>query len=216
MRMSFFVELAVLTVVTGAALVYSVSPLAKYDLQVVLLLLITVLLSRRLWAGTRAFYLIEVSAFIFVVLSVVLTTGGLSSPFFFLIYFMLFSMVFILDTTSSVIETLLIMVLFLTTSETSDMQAYIPVLCLPFIIPLVHYVGMTQRRLRIMEKKHMRQEEGKEQTLLFLTTNLYRHVQDLEERVNHFMGDADLQYVRQKIEQLKQLVHKFVHYVEKI
>jgi len=104
---------------------------------------------------------------------------------------------------------------------------FVPVFSLPFIAPFAQYLGFlktkyTRQRelLEQIEKKKAKIERSKdyekEQTLIFLTTTLYRQVEDVNERIINFMGDADLQYLRIKVKQIQGLIHEFREYVEKI
>ncbi len=220
-------ELVGIVISTFAALFFAYSPLAAYDLQLVAALFIIYMLLRGRLRGSPLFYLYESLGFIFMVLVAVFSTGGLASPFFFLIYFLLFALALLLDATSSVILTLLLVIVFLTTSKTESIAQLIPIFSLPFIAPFAQYMGMVREKY-VREKElvhHLEEKKGKiertkdyqkEQTLLFLTTTLYRLTHDMADRLDNFMGDADLQFLKDRIRELEALVHSFREHVEKI
>lgn len=225
--LTFTSELIGIVVTTFLALFFAFSPFAQYDLQLIAVLFIIYMVLRKRLAQQPLFYLYESLGFIFMVLVAVFSTGGVASPFFFLIYFLLFALVLLLDATSSVVLTLLLVIVFLTTSNTGSLSELIPVFSLPFIAPFAQYLGMVRQKyaqqkqlMHKLEEKKMKVEHTKnyqkEQTLLFLTTNLFRLNQDMKERLDNFMGDADLQVLKDKVREVEALVHSFRDYVEKI
>ncbi|PJE63396.1 hypothetical protein COU89_03540 [Candidatus Roizmanbacteria bacterium CG10_big_fil_rev_8_21_14_0_10_45_7] len=225
--LTFTSELIGMVVTTFLALFFALSPFAQYDLQLIAVLFIIYMLLRKRLAQQPLFYLYESLGFIFIVLVAVFSTGGVISPFFFLIYFLLFALVLLLDATSSVVLTLLLVIVFLTTSNTGSLSELIPVFSLPFIAPFAQYLGMVRQKyaqqkqlVHTLEEKKSKVERTKnyqkEQTLLFLTTNLFRLNQDMKDRLDNFMGDADLQVLKDKVREVEALVHSFRDYVEKI
>jgi len=225
--LTFTSELIGMVVTTFLALFFALSPFAQYDLQLIAVLFIIYMLLRKRLAQQPLFYLYESLGFIFIVLVAVFSTGGVTSPFFFLIYFLLFALVLLLDATSSVVLTLLLVIVFLTTSNTGSLSELIPVFSLPFIAPFAQYLGMVRQKyaqqkqlVHTLEEKKSKVERTKnyqkEQTLLFLTTNLFRLNQDMKDRLDNFMGDADLQVLKDKVREVEALVHSFRDYVEKI
>lgn len=226
-KLSFTVELFGVVITTFVALFFAYSPFAIYDLQVVACLFIAYYFLRKRFHMSPFLYLIEALIFIFIVLMTVFGTGGMSSPFFFLLYFLLFAVSLLLTGSISLILTLLLVVLFLFSSPSGSVIEFVPVFSLPFIAPFAQYLGFlktkyTRQRelLGQIEKKKAKVERSKdyekEQTLIFLTTTLHRQVEDVNERIINFMGDADLQYLRIKVKQIQGLIHEFREYVEKI
>ncbi|MCR4330086.1 MAG: hypothetical protein NUV65_06100 [Candidatus Roizmanbacteria bacterium] len=226
-KLSYPLELFGVVITTFAALFFVYSPFANYDLQVVAVLFIAYFFLRKQFSMSPFLYLIEALIFIFIVLMTVFETGGMSSPFFFLLYFLLFAVSLLLTGSISLILTLLLVVLFLFSSPSGSVMTFMPVFSLPFIAPFAQYLGFlktkyTRQRelLGQIEKKKARIEKSKtyekEQTLIFLTTALYRQIEDMNERITNFMGDADLDYLRTKIKQVQKLIHEFREYIEKI
>lgn len=226
-KLSFTVELFGVVITVFAALFFAYSPFAAYDLQVVACLFITYFFLRKRFSMSPFLYLIEALMFIFIVLMTVFGTGGISSPFFFLLYFLLFAVSLLLTGSISLILTLLLVVLFLFSSSSGSIMEFIPVFSLPFIAPFAQYLGFLKNKynrqrelLMQIEKKKAKIERSKdyekEQTLIFLTTTLYRHVEDVNERLVNFLGDADLEYIREKMKQIQKLIHNFREYIEKI
>lgn len=215
-------------VVTIGAVLFSLSPLANYDVQFLAAIFIVYFIFRGIFNRIKNFYVIETLVFVFIIVSTVFSTGGAQSPFFFLFYFLLFATSLLLDSSTSFVLTLLLVIAFLGTMGTvQSLKDLLPVFSLPFIAPFAKYLGDIQRKYyqqkeelsRLVEaKKKLQGQKGyqEEQTLLFLTTALYRQIDDLKERADNFMGDLDLQYIRRKIKNMADLVKNFRDYVEKI
>jgi len=226
-KLSFTLELFGVVVTTFAALFFVYSPFANYDLQIVAVLFIAYFFLRKHFSMSPFLYLIEALIFIFIVLMTVFGTGGMTSPFFFLLYFLLFAVSLLLTGTISLVLTLLLVVLFLFSAPSGSVIDFVPVFSLPFIAPFAQYLGFLKTKytsqrelLGQVEKKKAKLEQSKtyekEQTLIFLTTTLYRQIEDMNERIVNFMGDADLEFLRRKIKEIQGLIHEFREYVEKI
>lgn len=226
-KLSFTLELFGVIVTTFAALFFVYSPFGQYDLQVVALLFIVYFFIKKRYAMNPKLYLVEALMFVFIILTTVFGTGGATSPFFFLLYFLLFAVSLLLEGSISLVLTLLLVVIFLFSEPAGSVLEFMPVLSLPFIVPFAQYLGFLKKKytrqrelLHFIEKKKAKLEKSKEyekeQTLIFLTTSLYRHIEDMNDRLANFLGDSDLEYLRKKMKQLEQLVHDFREYVEKI
>jgi len=210
------------------AVLFSVSPLAQYDLQLVAILFIFYFFFKRVTPAKEKFVFVEVLIFVFVITSTVFSTGGINSPFFFLLYFLLFAIALILEPISSLVLTIAMVIMFMGISDTnSGLRDLLPVFSLPFIAPFAKYLGDLQRKyyrqkeqLKSLEKSKAKsvatQSFEKEQTLMFLTTVLHSHLEDVDEHLKNFMGDSDLDYLKEKTKELKKTVEGFRTYVEKI
>ncbi len=228
MSMLFLYETLGVVLTTILAAVFAVSPLAKYDLQLVALLFIFYVLFRKKLAGRTQFFMLEAYVFIFIIVSVVFSTGGVRSQFFFLLYFLLFATGLVLEASTSLVLSLVLMIMFIATADYSlQLSDLLPVLSLPFIAPFAKYLGDLQRHFFFQKQELFRLGKAKErvektklyqeeQTLIFLTTVLHRHLEDMRQRLENFLGDADLDYLKNKLKQLEQLSDKFKNYIEKI
>lgn len=228
MSMLFFYETLAVVVTTVLAAVFAVSPLAKFDLQLVAVLFIFYVLFRKKLAQKSGFFILEAYVFIFIIVSVVFSTGGVRSQFFFLLYFLLFAGALVLEASTSLVLSLVLMIMFIATADYSMQLAdLLPVLSLPFIAPFAKYLGDLQRHFFFQKQELLRLGKAKqriektkiyqeEQTLIFLTTVLHRHLDDMKDRLENFLGDADLDYLKKKLKQLEELADKFKNYIEKI
>jgi len=228
LQKSVIVEVSAVVVAFVLAVLFSLSPLAQYDLQLVALLFIFYFVFKRLTRAKEQFVLVEVLLFVFVIAATVFSTGAVNSPFFFLLYFLLFAIALILEPVSSLALTIAMVIMFMSLADShSDLRDLLPVFSLPFIAPFAKYLGDLQKKyfrqkeqLKLLEKSKSKSSSTlnyeKEQTLMFLTTVLHRNLEDVDERLKNFMGDADLDYLKQKTKELNKLVEGFRQYVEKI
>ncbi len=210
------------------ALIFSISELARYDLQVMALLFIVYFFSKKLFFQKVGFIYFEAWLFVFIIAATVFSTGGAASPFFFLLYFLLFALALILDPLVGLILTITLVLLFFSVSNFElDLKQLLPVLSLPFIAPFAKYLGDLQKRyfrqkeeLKRLEKAKMKtanlEAYQKTQTFLFLNTVFRSHLDDLKDKLNNFMGDGDLEYLKDKVKQLEQTFANFKEYLEKL
>lgn len=228
MTKHFLLEALGVIVAASGAMLYTLTPFAQYDLQLLGVIFICYFLFRNIFHRLSYFYVIETLVFIFIIVATVFSTGGVRSPFFFLLYFLLFASSLLLDSATSLVLTLVLIIGFLGTFDRSlTIQNLLPVFSLPFISPFAKYLGDMQRKYYLEKEEMERVIKSKkrlvvqksyqeEQTLLFLTTALYRHLDELQDRANNFLGDQDLHFIKQKIKALQDLVKNFREYVEKI
>ncbi|OGK64677.1 hypothetical protein A2313_02555 [Candidatus Roizmanbacteria bacterium RIFOXYB2_FULL_41_10] len=210
------------------AVIFSVSSLAKYDLQLVALLFIIYFFTKRRFGHSSGMLYFEAWLFVFIITSTVFSTGGVVSPFFFLLYFLLFAVALILDPLVGLVLTITLVIMFLSLSNFSaNLKELLPVLSLPFIAPFAKYLGDLQRRyfqqkneLKHLEKARQKsnnlQAYEKEQTLIFLNTVFQSHLDDINDRLKNFMGDSDLEYLKHKVEELEKAFDSFEDYIEKL
>jgi hypothetical protein len=225
---SIAVELIGVIFVTVGSFLFSISPWKQYDLQFVAILFIIYFVLKQTLFSKRAFYYLEVLIFMAIILSTVFATGMVASPFFFLLYFLLFALALLFDSSSTLVLSLLLMLIFIMPAEYKlNLKNLLPVFSLPFIAPLAKYLGDLQKRFaqqkqelkrlnRAIEKVEGTKEYEKVQTLIFLTTVLHKHMEDVQSRLDNFMGDRDLEYLKEKNKHLEELVANFMEYVEKI
>lgn len=228
MKKTLFFQIIAIVFTLILALVFSLSSLAQYDLQVVGLLFIIYFFSKRRFSGSQGFLYFEAWLFVFIITSTVFSTGGVNSPFFFLLYFLLFATALILDPMVGLVLTIVLVILFLSlTNFEANLKELLPVLSLPFIAPFAKYLGDLQQRylrqkneIRRLEKAKIKSDHlesyEKEQTLIFLSTVLRNHLDHLKDRLDNFMGDADLQYLKDKVKELEADFANFKKYLEKL
>ena len=221
------VEIAGVVLALVVALLFSVSPLSQFDLQIVALLFIIYFFSKRFFFNRQGFIFFEALLFVFIIVSTVFSTGGVTSPFFFLLYFLLFAVALILEPVTGLVLTISLVIVLLGTADYRSVRDLLPVLSLPFIAPFAKYLGDLQRRyfrqkeeLKAVTEAKVKSEHvqryEKEQTLIFLTTVFHRHLDEINDRLSNFLGDNDLEYLKGKVKKLEEVVNGFKDYVEKI
>lgn len=210
------------------ALIFSLSPLARYDLQVMAFLFIVYFFAKRLFFQKIGFIYFEAWLFVFIICSTVFSTGGATSPFFFLLYFLLFALALILDPLVGLILTITLAILFFSIGNFQlELKQLLPVLSLPFIAPFAKYLGDLQRRYFQQKQEIKRLEKAKTksdhletyektQTFIFLNTVFQSHLEDFKDRLENFMGDADLDYLKSKVKELEKAFVNFKQYLEKL
>ena len=221
-------EIIGVVLTTILAFLFAASPLAQYDLQLIAIFFILYFFAKKFLWKKSGFFLFEALAFIFIIVITVFSTGGLQSPFFFLFYFLLFALALILEPITSLVLTIVLIIIFFASADYSmKLIDLLPLLSLPFIAPFAKYMGDLQKRswnqkteLKRLGKakdrvEHLKSYE-KEQTLIFLTTALHRHLEDIQERIENWLGDEDLRYLKNKVKELEKVVEGFMNYIEKI
>lgn len=216
----------VFTVILGA--LFSFSKLAQFDLQIVAILFIVYFFARKFFQKSSLLLLIEANIFVFIIVSLVFANGGVRSPFFFLLYFLLFASALVLDSTISLILTLVLVMIFILTLESGiSFKELLPVLSLPLIAPFAKYMGDLKKHdyfhrqeinklTKANERNKNLKQYTKEQTLIFLTTVLRRLLDDFNEKLDNFMGDDDLNFLKTQMKRIYETLKKFEDYVEKI
>lgn len=225
---NLFWQVAGVLITLVLALVFSLSPLSKYDLQVMGLLFIVYFFGKRFFFRRAGFLYFEAWLFVFIIASTVFSTGGAASPFFFLLYFLLFALVLILDPLVGLILTITLVLLFFSLSNFEiELKQLLPVLSLPFIAPFAKYLGDLQKRyfrqkeeIKRLEKAKIKsdhlEEYEKTQTFIFLNTVFKSHLDDLKDKLDNFMGDSDLDYLKNKVKELEKAFASFKQYLEKL
>ena len=228
MKKSLVIQILGVIATLLISFVFSHSELAKYDLQIVAVLFIIYYLAKRVFFNRAGFLFFEALLFVFIICSTVFSTGGVESPFFFLLYFLLFAVALILEPIVGLVLTISLVIMFLGLNNYSvAMKDWLPVLSLPFIAPFAKYLGDLQRKYFRQKEELKRMERAKEksdslqtyekgQTLIFLTTVYRSHLDDLKERLENYMGDSDLEYIKNKVKELENLLENFKQYIEKI
>jgi hypothetical protein len=188
------------------AFLLSSSQLKNYDLQLSALLFIILFISRKFFLSNSTTKIIEAIIFTFVILILVNNTGRLNSPFFFLIYFLLFALSLLLSPIISVITTLnLIVYFFLTLPPQPDFKiSYL--LSLAFLTPFAMYLGKEYLDLQQERKKN---QISQQETYLFLSLVIKNHLKNMQEAVDNFMGDKQLEIIKKNLIRIEKLIKKF-------
>jgi hypothetical protein len=226
--MVVFYETLGIFLVALLAFFFSISPLAEYDLQLSAIFFIVYMIVRKLAKNSVFLFVIEVFIFVFLIFSAVFVTGGLASPVFFLLYILFFGFSIVLEPFTSILTSFILVGVFLFAADyTFGFQEMIQVVSLPVVAVIAQYFGSVQKAYRVQKttlfnvfkSRHNLQtskQNQKEQTLLFLTINLHKHFEDINERLENYRGDSDLIYLKRKMTELDKLVKQFKMYVESV
>ena len=182
--------------------------LANYDLQITAVLFI-ILYSVKRFIVAKDIYsrLIESVVFTLVIMGIINSTGGLISPFFFLVYFLLFSLSLILEPIISITTTVTLIVFFLLNLPANqDFKTLLPIISLAFITPFAMFMGQEKMN---NEKLKMKNEKNKEDTFLFLSLLLKNHLRNIQEALENFVGDHQLEIIKKSTQRMEKLIEKF-------
>jgi hypothetical protein len=195
------------TVTIALAFLFSKSSLAQYDLQIGALLFVLLYLTRHVKTFAPYQRLLQPVGFTFLVVALVVSTGGLTSPMFFLIYFLLFALSLFLEPIISITTTLTLVLSFLMTiPENQEFGRFVPLISLAFITPFAMFLGQEQRRSQTMENKLVRAETD---THFFLSLTLKNHITTIKDAIDNFKGDHDLDVIRKQAQRMERLIDEF-------
>src|SRR3989338_7979570 len=201
--------LSTLVLVVFVSFLVSLSGLKAYYLEFLALGCVLFLALRRFGTGLgqRLINVAQSILFTFTILYVVLSTGGLQSPYFFFVYFLLFGLSLLLDPFVSLSTALAIVGLFLSQfSAGKSLSELLPVVALPFLVPFALYLGQEHRML---QKEHEVRTVEKEDAMLFVSTIMKGHLDELQKVVQGFTGDHDLHTMMRMIRRMKTLIDKY-------
>ncbi len=184
-----------------AAFLFSKSYLATYDLQFSAILFIIFFLSRRYIIPRESkSRLLESVVFSLIIVSIVVTSGGVNSPLFFLIYFLLFSLSLLLEPVISITATLTLIVCFLLTlPENQSLSTLLPIFSLAFLTPFALVMGQAYTKSQKMEQD----------TYLFLSLILKNHLKEIRTYLENFMGDHELHAIKRHTSEMERVIEKF-------
>jgi len=201
------VHASILIATITLAFFYSKSGLAQYDLQISALLFIIFFVVRKFFIQSSKSRLLESVLFTFIIVSIILSTGGVRSPFYFLIYFLLFSLSLILEPVISITTTLALIIFFLVTlAQNQDLAGLMPIFSLAFLTPFALLLGQEfLKNKQLAEKVSTTQKD----TLLFLSLLLKNHITSIQELIQNFMGDHDLHQIGRHVHDMEKLIEKY-------
>jgi len=182
--------------------------LANYDLQITAILFI-ILYSVKRFIVTKDIYsrLIESVVFTLIIMGIINSTGGLTSPFFFLVYFLLFSLSLVLEPIISITTTVTLIIFFLLNLPANqDFKTLLPIISLSFITPFAMFMGSEKIK---NEKLKVKSEKTKEDTFLFLSLLIKNHLKNIQEALENFVGDHQLEIIKKSVNRMEKLIEKF-------
>src|SRR3989338_2031125 len=126
----------------GLSYVVSVSYLQTYQLQITAILFVIYFFAKRFIKITTLRYdLLDASMFTFVILNIILATGGIHSPFFFLSYFLIFSLALLLEPTSAIFASISLVFLLFLSKGIGSPKDLIALVSLPLMTPFALLLG---------------------------------------------------------------------------
>lgn len=179
--------------------------LVRYDLQIGAFLFIILFVGKRIIPQKTN--LLESVVFTLVVTLIVNSTGGTSSPFFFLIYFLLFSLSLLLEPIIPLTVSLTLIILFLLSHpQTENFKDLIPIFSLTFLTPFSLYLG---KEYLLLQKTKIKMGKLKEETFLFLSLVLKNHLKNINQALESFTGDHQLEMIKKSVHRMEKLIEKF-------
>lgn len=203
-----FLHAIILICTICLAFVYVRTPLVAFDLQIIAFLFIVLYFSRRYYLSQHTpSNLLESVVFTFVVLTIILTSGGVSSPFFFLLHFLLFALSLFLAPQVGITATVTIMTfLIFTVPFDQGLNNFIPILSIGLLSPFALFMG--QLYLDNHREKELNQKM-QEDTYLFHSLVLKNHIKQMKTAVEDYVGEHELHEIQRQIERMEKLLEKY-------
>jgi hypothetical protein len=196
--------------VSAVILSFAVSKidLQSYEFPIAIILFICLFLVKRvIFPKERVWKIAEAFIFILITLFTVLTTGGIHSPFFFLIYFLLFSLSMLFEPMVSLtISMIIILIFIITTGPDVPFRSLIPIFSLAFLSPFA--LLLSQERIEI-EKLKLHDKALKENTFLFLSLTLKKHLNSIMEIAENIRENHQSQGVKKQVKIIEKLIERY-------
>lgn len=200
--------------------IISFSPLSAFELQIAALICILYFLYKKSLGKNYQFLfsprIIDSIVYVFVVGSIVNSTGGINSYFFFLYYFLIFALSLLLEPDVSITITLGVLILFYTFTPQLSFSNYITLISLPIMVPFAlilggEYAKILKQKKQIEDLKCIQRrleekiaEEEKENKLflsLIVKTHL-KHAQKISESLPQEKASFALKKILGRTEKL--------------
>jgi len=200
---------ALLVGTMAAGFLFSHSPLAPYDIQIISFLFLLLYLKKHLPFFKRfPAYFLEAIIFTFTVTIIVQASGNLSSPFFFLNYFLILSLSLLVRPTVSLTASLSLVILLIFSHQGNlGFKEYLPTLSLLLMTPFALYLA-EERQAKINAQKEATKNE--ETNFLFLSLVIKNHLKIIKEAADNFVGDRQLETIKKHLNRLEKLIDKFI------
>lgn len=199
---------AILLIISIALMfLFPQSPLRDYDLEIAAGLFIVLFVTRRFAFFSRRSRLFESIVFTLIILGIVNTTGGMSSPYFFLIYFLLFAVTLLLEPIISIITTVTLMIFFVFSIQGSATVAQlVPVFSLALMTPFALILGNEYEETKRLRNTMNHQTEN---TFLFLSLMLKNNLKSIQDQLDNFLGDHQLQSIQKSVNTMRKQIDLF-------
>lgn len=206
--MTEFIRITVLSLAVVLSFSVARINLHGYELPIAILFFIGLFVLKKVIFPHGTIWRI-IEGFIFTVITVftVLTTGGVESPFFFLIYFLLFSLSILFEPPVSLSFSMVIILLFIFKTP-SDMpfKSLIPIFSLAFLVPFA--LLLSQERIEI-EKMKLHDQALKEDTYLFLSLTLKKHLIAIKEIAENIRDQVTGDKIKKRLRIIEKLIQRY-------
>lgn len=198
----------ILIVTVALAFVFPKTTLSDFELQITAGLFVFLYLVRKFVSSTSSSSrLTESVVFTLIIIIIVNSTGGVNSAFFFLIYFLLFSLSLLLEPIISITVTIALIVFFLLSiPQGGNLKSLLPIISLAFITPFAMFLGQEQKKNEILKRKNEKLEED---SMLFVSLLLKNHLKNIQEALENFVGDHQLDIIKKSANRMEKLIEKY-------
>lgn len=150
-----------------------------------------------------------------VLLTSVLSTGGLGSPYFFLMYFLMFGIALLVEPLTSACATIAMVFLFIPYLSDSFQTIHIvSLLSLPLMVPFALLVGSAYKTRELLQAElHQAKKETstvETDALMFVSTIVRSHVDSLIDYAQDYTPDSKMAEIRGTARRLRKLIDTFV------
>ncbi len=199
---------AVLLVLSIALMfIFPDTPLRIYELEIAAGLFIVLFIVRKLSLFSKKTRLFESIVFTLIIMGIVNTTGGISSPYFFLVYFLLFALSLLLEPIISIITTVTLMILYVfSIPGNASVAELIPVFSLALMTPFALIMGNEYEETKRLRNTMAKQTEN---TFLFLSLMMKNHIKSIQEQIDNFVGDHQLQSIQKSVTAMRKQIDMF-------
>ncbi|GAB4219261.1 MAG: hypothetical protein Fur009_4530 [Candidatus Microgenomates bacterium] len=190
------------------AFIFPQTSLVNFDIQIAAFLFIVLYIVKKFFktenSKTR---LTESIIFTLIIVGIVASTDYTQSPFFFLIYFLLFSLALLLEPIISIVATITLIIFFiLSLPQNQNFKNLLPILSLAFITPFALFLGKEYEEIKHLKKQN---QKTKEENLLFLTLIIKNHLKNIQEALDNFLGDHELNIIKKSVQRINKLIEKY-------
>lgn len=196
-----------LIICVALAFIFPQTGLVAYDIEIAALLFVLLFVARKLSLFSRRTRLFESAVFTLIIVGVINITGGLQSPYFFLVHFLLFSISLLLEPIIPIIVTLTLMVFFVFTFHgQATLAQLLPIFSLALMTPFALILGNEYEETKRLKKSMSAQTEN---TFLFLSLILKNHLREIQNNIENFVGDHELNSIKRQVRNMEKLIDMF-------
>lgn len=186
--------------------------LINYELQIIAFLFIIYFIKGKITKDKSNGYVFESFLFVFIITSIVNSTGGTNSQFFFLLYFVIFALSLLLEPVISVTTSLTYAIMYILIPNQIGFSI-VQIISIPLLTPFALYLGKEYQKIN-QQKKEIDQlfhqvTQEKEDRLLFFSLVLKNQISNIREAADNFMGDHELSIIKKSIQKIEKLIDEY-------